>query len=71
MYARCLVGALATIMSASCGQSGGVPPRGQAADPPTADDALSRQVVDADVAAIIAGMAFANGVRAVVVRLPQ
>jgi hypothetical protein len=58
------------MMLASCGQSRGVSPRGQAADPPTADDALTRQV-DADVAAIIAGMAFAHGVRAVVVRLPQ
>jgi hypothetical protein len=63
MRARLLIGVFAIVAP-------GGPLTRQADDPPTADDALSRQV-DADVAAIVAGMAFAHRVRAVVVRLPQ
>jgi hypothetical protein len=70
MAARRLVGVLAIIALAGCEQPGGRPFTGQADDPPTANNALSRQV-DADVAAIVAGMARADGVRAVVVRGPQ
>jgi hypothetical protein len=70
MCARRLVGVLAVVTSASCGQSRSLPSMGQADDSPTAAVTFSRQV-DADVGAIVAGMAFAHGARAVVVRLPQ
>jgi hypothetical protein len=60
MCARRVVGLLAIIALVGCQQQRGRPFTGQADYPPTAADALSRQV-DADVAVIVAGMAFAHG----------
>ena len=66
---RSLIAALIVIALAGCGQSrvASVPP--QSNDPRMTGDAHWRQV-DLDVAAIIAGMAFAHGARAVAVSLP-
>jgi hypothetical protein len=64
MSARRSVGVLAIIALVGCEQPRGRPFTGQAGDPPTADDAYSRQV-GADVAAIVVGMALAHSVRAV------
>jgi hypothetical protein len=65
-----LIAALIVTALAGCGQSrvASVPP--QSNDPRMTGDAHWRQV-DLDVAAIVAGMAFAHGARAVAVRLPQ
>jgi hypothetical protein len=67
-FGRPLIGALAVIALASCGQ-----PRGAAQDwandPRTTDDAQSRQV-DLDVLAIVTGMALAHGGR-VVALMPE
>jgi hypothetical protein len=67
---RSLIAAVVVIALAGCGQSrvASVPP--QSNEPRMMGDAHWRQV-DLDVAAIVAGMAFAHGAQAVAARLPQ
>jgi hypothetical protein len=67
---RSLIAAFTFIALAGCGQSRVASVPDEANDPRMAGDAHWRQV-DLDVAAIVAGMAFAHGARAVAVRLPQ
>ena len=67
-FGRPLIGALAVIALASCGQTTGAP-QDWANDPRTTTDAHSRQV-DLDVLAIVTGMALAHGGR-VVALMPE
>jgi hypothetical protein len=66
---RNLIAAFAFIVLAGCGQSRVASVPDKANDPRMAGDAHWRQV-DLDVAAIVAGMAFAHGARAVAVSVP-